>query len=273
MTQDEFFGAIESNLARLAASHAALPPRNKFFGLFWRNRVKQVLNLTKDDASAPANVRCYDLVASRRPVAGRCRFRIFASYADAATHEGCRSAKFAIRKWYQESGRASSSEQPYAGALIVGAPSPWPEGMSPNADDMPFANVTFRMLAATHPQPERGVQISRDGDCESCVQIFRALVPETFDKVERRVRDCVKRSLLPDGTCVGGGILTVRKVMDELPMLPADVVAGIFNKMQAEGTHRIGTRKGKDMSGADRIYIEGKPPSWWRRMLSRRLGD
>ena len=88
-------------------------------------------------------------------------------------------------------------------------------------------------------------------------------MPEPFSKVEGRVRACVERSLLHDGSCVGGGLLTIRKIMDELPMIPTDNVLEVFLKMQREGTHRIQKRKGKDMPKADRIYIENKPPSWW----------
>ena len=53
MTQDDFFGAIESNLTSLAADHVPLPAEGgdgrRFLGLFGRRnagRIKQVLNLT-----------------------------------------------------------------------------------------------------------------------------------------------------------------------------------------------------------------------------------
>ena len=270
MTQDDFFGAIESNLTSLAADHVPLPAEGgdgrRFLGLFGRRnagRIKQVLNLTKSDVNAPVNVRCYDLVSDKSSSCGPARFRVFACFAEAGTPDGYRQAKYAIRKWYEESGRRTSLEQPYSGALIVGAASPWPADMMPNANDMPFDKIAFRMLAASHSEPERGIRICRDGNCAAYVRIFQALVPETFSKVEGRVRACVERSLLHDGSCLGGGLLTIRKVMDELPMIPTDNVLEVFLKMQREGTHRIQKRKDRDMPKADRIYIENKPPSWW----------
>jgi hypothetical protein len=266
MTQDEFFGAIQNNLEKLAAWREELPAYN----VRSPGCVSQMRILTQGDASAPPDVRCFDLLSEGGLCGGSPRrFRVFACYAAEATQDGYRNAKFKVRKWYQESGRADSSEQPYAGALVVGAASPWPAGMKPDANDMPLAQMAFRILAAPHPTPGRGMVISRDGDCASCVQVFRALVPETFDMVERRVRDCVKRSLLPDGGCVGGGFLTVRRIMDDLPMIPADVVVEVFRRLQAEGTHRIGSRSDGDLSDEDRVYVENRPPSWLRKMWTR----
>ena len=91
------------------------------------------LNLTKSDVNAPVNVRCYDLVSEKSSSGVPVRFRIFACFAEAGTPDGYRQAKYAIRKWYEESGRRTSLEQPYAGALIVGASSPWPADMLPNS--------------------------------------------------------------------------------------------------------------------------------------------
>ena len=153
MTQDDFFGAIESNLTSLAADHALLPVEGGGGGIFGRRnagRIKQFLNLTKSDVNAPVNVRCYDLVSEKSSSGVPVRFRIFACFAEAGTPDGYRQAKYAIRKWYEESGRRTSLEQPYSGALVVGASSPWPADMMPNANDMPFDKIAFRMLAASH---------------------------------------------------------------------------------------------------------------------------
>ena len=281
MTQDDFFGAIENNLQQLAREHGLLPSYNlptlgsvagRFEKLKWISRVKSFRCVSKGDSCCPPNVRCYDLISSKVPFYGRIAFRVFACYADESTRDGYCMAKRAIRRWYNESGRATSSDQPYAAAIVVGASSPWEPGLTPNADDMPCANVAFRMLAASHPQPEMGICTAKEGDVESCITVCRALVPETFDKVERRVRDCVNRLFLPYGGVCGGGFVTVRRVRDELPMLPFEVVANIFNKMQAEGTHSIGKRKA-DVDRESRMYIENRPPSWWRKMLSRGEGE
>ena len=166
-------------------------------------------------------------------------FRVFACYADESTGDGYRAAKFAVRKWYQESGWSASSERPSAAAMVVGAASAWEQGLVPNADDMPCGNVAFRMLVASHPGPKGGILTEKNGDWGSYVSVCQALVPETFDNVERRVRDCVERLFLPDGSVVGGGYLTARRVMDELPMIPCDFVVEVFGKMQNEGGHRV----------------------------------
>lgn len=284
MTQEEFFGAIEHNLLQLAKRHCKLSScdipmletvSGKADGMKWRMRVKALHCISKDDASCPRNIRCYDLRSARASVAGGDFFRVFACYVEDPTRGGYREAKFAIRKWYQESGWAASSAKPYAAAMVIGAASPWEPDMTPNADDMPCGNVAFRMLAAPRPQPGQGLLIIREGDVDSCDIVFHALVPETFDKVEKRVRDFVNGQFLPDGKVVGGGYVTVRRVRDTLPMLPVDVVVRIFNKMQAEGTHRIGKipRSPHLESMESRVYIENKPPSWWNKMRSSGEGE
>jgi hypothetical protein len=230
MTQDDFFGAIEHNLQRLAAKGERVGACG--------DRVRGFRCITRGDSYCPPNVRCYDLLPDEPGSGASAVFRVFACFADESTHDGYRRAKFAIRKWYQESGRARGCEQPRA-ALVVGAAAQWPEGMEPNADDMPCGSVAFRMLAAPHVRPEMGLGIAKAGDFGSFRAVCRALVPEAFDKVERRVRDCVERLFLPDGSVVGGGYLTARRVMDELPMIPCDFVVEVFGKMQNEGGHRV----------------------------------
>ena len=184
MTQDDFFGAIEHNLQRLAAKGERVGACG--------DRVRGFRCITRGDSYCPPNVRCYDLLPDEPGSGASAVFRVFACFADESTHDGYRRAKFAIRKWYQESGRARGCEQPRA-ALVVGAAAQWPEGMEPNADDMPCASVAFRMLAAPHVRPEMGLGIAKAGDFGSFRAVCRALVPEAFDKVERRVRDCVER--------------------------------------------------------------------------------
>ena len=279
MTQEDFFGAIEQNLQQLANGRGELPSYNlprlgHLPGLIgkmhWLARVKSFAWVSKRDTCCPPNVRCYDLAAAKVPFCGRVLFRVFACFAEEPTREGYRNAKRAIRRWYQECGRARCSEQPYAAAVVVGAAAPWEPDTTPNADDMPCANVAFRMLVASHPQPEKGSCTVKEGDVHSCTTVCRALVPETFDKVEWRVRDRVKSLFKPDGTVWGGGYLTIRRVREELPMIPPEVVANIFNKMQAEGTHT--TRKLPAKEGGDleaRQCIENRPPPWWRKLLSK----
>lgn len=280
MTQDEFFGAIEHNLRQLAKGRGELPSYNiprigllagSFGKLKFLTRVKGCRIVSKDDFCCPPNVRCYDLFSSKMLFSGRIMFRIFACFADEPTREGYRKAKCAIRRWYQESGRADSSEQPYAAAIVMGAASPWESGMKPNADDMPCDHVAFRMLVASHPQQEERICTAKEGDVDSCAAVCHALVPVTFDMVERAVRECVKKLFLPDGTVVGGGYLTISRVRERLPMLPAVVIANIFAKMQAEGTHtlrRLPRAEGRE-SLDSRLYVENRPPSWWRRLLSK----
>ncbi len=254
MTQDDFFGAIEHNLQQLATRRERLPLCG------WR--VGGCRCITREDGACPRNVRCYDLVSEKSIFGESGFFRIFACYADESSGGGYRAAKFAIRKWYQESGRAASSEQPTAAAMVVGAASAWEQGLVPNADDMPCGNVAFRMLVAPSLESGNGLRTAKDGDFESCVAVCRALVPETFDKVERRVRDCVESLLLPNGEVVGGGFLTVRRVMDELPMLTRDFIEDVFCKMQSEGSHHIGilpSAEGRETSES-RKYIRKGPP-------------
>ena len=256
MTQEDFFGAIEHNLQQLAARRERLPPCG------WR--VGGYRCVTREDACCPRNVRCYDLV-SMKPLFGEPEFfRVFACYADESTGDGYRAAKFTVRKWYQESGWSASSERPSAAAMVVGAASAWEQGLVPNADDMPCGNVAFRMLVASRPGPKGGILTEKNGDWGSYVSVCQALVPETFDNVERRVRDCVEGLFLPNGEVVGGGFLTVRRVMDELPMLPGDFIAHVFEKLQAEGKYTIGelpSAEGRETFEARRYIKKGPPRS------------
>ena len=280
MTQDEFFGAIEHNLRQLSNGKGELPSYNiprigliagSIGRLKWLTRVKGCRVVSKNDSCCPSNVRCYDLLSSKAPFSGRIRFRVFACFADEPTREGYRKAKRVIRRWYQESGRANSSEQPYAAAIVMGAASPWESGMTPNADDMPCDHVAFRMLVASHPQHAESICTVKEGDTDSCVAVCHALVPVTFDTVERNVRECVKKLFMPDDTVVGGGYLTIGRVREKLPMLPAVVVANIFAKMQGEGACtllKLPRAEGRE-SLESRLYIVNRPPSWWRKQLSK----
>ena len=256
MTQEDFFGAIEHNLQQLAARRECLPQCG------WR--VGGYRCVTREDESCPRNVRCYDLVSVKPFFGGPEFFRVFACYADESTGNGYRAAKFAVRKWYQESGWAASSERPSAAAMVVGAASAWEQGLVPNADDMPCGNVAFRMLVASGPEPNGIVLTEKNGDWGAYVPVCQALVPETFDKVERRVRDCVEGLFLPNGEVVGGGFLTVRRVMDELPMVPGDLIGQVFGKMQAEGKYNIGelpSAEGRETVEARRYIKRGPPKS------------
>ncbi len=279
MTQDVFFGEIEHNLEQLAARRGPLPSYNlPAVGLFagkvrklkWFCRVRRCKCITLRDPTCPPNVRCYDLYSSSSLFLEPIVFRVFACYADESTPEGYRNAKFAIRKWYQESGWARSTQQPYAAAMVVGAGSAW-EDVEPNADDMPCEHVAFRMLVAPHPQFEDVICTTKHGDLRSCENVFYALVPESFDKVERRVRECVDKLFIGDSV-YGGGYLTVRKVLDHLPVpLPVHVVANIFNKMQAEGSHRLRKlrKEGGQKTLESRLCIEKGQAAWWKQLLSR----
>lgn len=284
MTQEEFFGAIEHNLQLLAAKRAELPSYNipRIGNLIgrggkfkWLSRIKEFRCIARGgDLQCPDNVRCYDLLSSKALFVSQIRFRVFACFADAPTAEGYRQAKRAIRRWYQMSGWANNeSEKPYAAAIVVGAASPWEDGLTPNAVDPPSENVNiaFRMLAASSPQPGNGMAIEKEGDVDSCIIVYQALVPETFDKVEKRVRNCVESLFLPDGSVVDGGFLTVRKVMDRLPKIPYMVIVNIFVKMQGEGNYRkdlLPKEAGRELD-EQRVYLEKRPPSFLKKWLSR----
>ena len=282
MTKEDFFGAIKANLERLVESHVRLPDYNmdslkwcgKFHQLSWLCQIKR---LTDHSSTTPPNICCYDLESSNFPFLGKLRFRIVACFVDEPTRAGYIDAKFQIRKWYQRSG-FKDGEKPYSGALIVGSSSLWPEDMLPDANDMPFEHVAFRMLAAPFTRPQDGMRILRDGvtDTETCKPVFWALVPEPFATVASCVRNCVQNLLLPNGGgCILGRYLTVRKVMEQLRPrnIPKEAVSQIFNMMQAEGTHRIGDTNDKDRPDEDRMYIDNKAPSWWARFKSKLEGD
>lgn len=280
MTQGDFFGAVEDNLRRLAESGLPLPacdlpdgPCGDGGGRLFRRfvRLREFRKLTDRDAAAPVCVRAYDLVSGGIPLFGKWRVRAFAAYSEEATEEGYRRAKFLVRKWYQESGWAGAqSDRPFAGAMVVGSGNAWPKGMSPNADDLPFEQVAFQLLAAPHERAGFGVSGATLGGGDVGAWILRALLPETFEARRRRVADCVERLFrLQDGT------VTAERVASATGMPPHDVMR-IFCDLQAHGVVTIRRKAIGSLVGArseaERVYVEPGPDSLWRRLAARRRG-
>lgn len=280
MTQGDFFGAIESNLRQLAESRIPLPEYNLPGWLRGDGhlrlvkgmiKLKSVRKLTDRDSTAPSNVRVYDLVSSKLPFVERQRFRVFAAYAEEATAESYRQAKFLVRKWYQESGWAdAASDRPFAGAMVVGSRCAWPREMRPNADDIPFEHVAFQVLAAPHARAEFGVVGVTQGDEDAGALVFRALLPETFEERSQRVVDHVERLFRQQS-----GTVTVERVADETGV-SSDDVSNIFNDMQAKG---LATIRRKDprrhvgvMTKAECMYVEPGSAPFWKRMVSKSQG-
>lgn len=282
MTQDEFFGAIEGNLRILAEAKMPLPQHNLPMMLcgsghrrFLRGLFKLVRLEEREErrGTSITNVRVYDLVSGKIPFCERMRFRVFAAYSDEATEEAYRRAKHLVRKWYQESGWATADTCcPYAGAMVVGSNSRWPEQMKPNGDGAPFEHVAFHMLACPHDRKEFGVRAECLGPAnDSGSLIFRAMLPEPFEVREGRVKAFVVNQFkLPES--VRGGSITVDCVAEKTGVSPDDI-SNIFNDMQAEG-HGI-IRKIKDTGGktdAESLCIDpGKAPMW-KRLVSNNQG-
>lgn len=282
MTQSEFFSGIEKNLLRLTESQIPVPDFNLpaiIRGGGFRKTLRRMTKartlqkLTEKDPSAPANIRAYDLVFGTIPGIPKQRFRIFAGYVEDPSHETYREVKFRIRKWYQESGWADACDRPYAGALVVGAAKPWVEGMCPNADDMPFAQVAFQVLSARCRDPKLGVEMATSGDREAGALIFRAL-GEDFESQKNRVAEYVEGLFrLPD--TVREGHVFVDDVA-ERTRVPAADVSNIFNDLQGEG--RLTIRRAKARHGisaesrASLTYVVPGPAPIWRQILSRSQG-
>ena len=78
------------------------------------------------------------------------------------------------------------------------------------------------------------------------------------------MRDCVEDLFLPNGEVLGGGFLTIRRAMDELPMVPGDLIAHVFAKLQAEGRYHIcelPSAEGRETFEARRFIKKGPPKS------------
>lgn len=278
MTQNEFFGGIESNLRRLKDARITLPDYN-LPGVIHgdgcrqilRNlmKVKSLMKLTEKDPTAPANVRVFDLVSGKLLGIPRQKFRVFAAFVEEPTREAYREVKFRIRKWYQESGWADAQTRPYAGAMVVGAAKAWPDGMTPNSDDLPFDEVEFLVLSAPRPEPRQGIDLVTRGDPSVGDVIFRAL-GESFESQKQRVEDYVQQQFdLPEEA--RDGRVTVA-VVSKKTKVPEDDVSYIFNDLQGEGKLTVRKLKRRGRTPAESTFAVNEPPSFWRQFLSRCQG-
>lgn len=278
MTQNEFFGGIESNLRRLKDARITLPDYNLPGAIHGDGcqrilrhlmRVKKLKRLTEKDPTAPNNIRVFDLVSGRVPGISRLKFRVFAAFVEEPTQEAYREVKFRLRKWYQESGWADAQAKPYAGAMVVGAAKAWPNGMTPNSDDLPFDEVEFLALSAPRLDPRQGVELATRGDPSVGDIIFRAL-GESFESQKQRVEDYVQQQFaLPEEA--RDGRMTVAVVAGKTGV-PEDDVSYIFNDFQGEGKLTVQKLKSKGRTLAESTFVVNKPPSFWRQLVSRCQG-
>ena len=282
MTQSEFFSGIENNLRRLTESRITLPDynlpgliRGEGYQAILRNmmKIKTLKKLTAKDPSTPSNVRVYDLISGGLPGVGKQKFRIFAAYVEEPTRDAYKEVKFKIRKWYQESGWADAVDKPYAGAMVVASGKSWPDGMAPNADDIPFPQVVFHVLSAPNPNPKLGIEMATLGDADVGAVIFRAL-GEDFEASRKRVEEYVMQQFkLPESAREGH--LFVEDVADKTK-LSEDDVSNIFNDMQADGKLTIckaNRRSGSAVkSQAAAMYVVEGAASYWKRRVSKSQG-
>lgn len=282
MTQSEFFSGVEKNLLRLTESRIALPDYNLpgvFRGDGYQQMLRKVMKIktlkkiTEKDPSAPANVRVYDLVSGAVPGGAKLKFRIFAAFVEDPSREAYKEVKFRIRKWYQESGWADASDKPYAGAMVIGAAKSWPEGMAPNADDIPFAQVAFQVLSAPCIDPKLGIEMATSGDEGAGALIFRAL-GEDFESRKRRVAEYVEGLFrLPERAREGH--VFVEDVAEKTRISEGDV-ANIFNDLQGEGKltiRKTNARRGcSARSKAASMYVLPGPAPIWRQIVSKHQG-
>ncbi len=278
MTQSEFFSGIENNLRRLIESRITLPDynlpgvlRGEGHQCFLRQlmKIKTLKKLTEKDPTAPANVRVYDLVSGALPGLSKQKFRVFAAYVEEPTRESYRDVKYHIRKWYQESGWADAVDKPYAGAIAVGSGKTWPDGMCPNADDIPFEHVVFQVLSSPATDQRLEIATATLGDPNAGAVIFRAL-GEDFDSQKKRVDEYVQKLF---------GFQQGHIFVDDVSKatgVPCDDVSNIFNDLQAEGKVEIFKKKSKTVSGkksdAECMYVEKGPAPIWKRLVSQRQG-
>ena len=232
-------------------------------------KIKTLKKLTEKDPLAPVSIRAYDLISGGLPGIGKQKFRVFAAYVEEPSQEAYKNAKFLIRKWYQQAGWADAFDQPYAGAMVVGSGDPWPVGMGPNADDLPFDNVAFHVLSAPSTDRNLGIAMATLGDSSSGAVIFRAL-GEDFESQKRRVDEYVQKLFL-----YHEGHIFVDDV-SRATGVPCDDVSNIFNDLQAEGKVEIFKRRAKDASGkrseAECMYVMKGPAPLWKRVVSQRQG-
>lgn len=276
MTQSEFFGAIKSNLDVLAQERVPLPLHN-LPGRDWATvsflrgifRIRKVLEL-ETAKRMPDNVRVWDLVGSRMGGGRPLKFRVFACFSDDANQEGCREAKFALRKWYQSSGLTHGHDLPYSGVLVVGTSGIIANGRKPAGEDIPDF-VTFEMWAGSRmgsDYPEVRTFGSQDTIGE---RIVHAVTPETFDscsdRVKREVDACLRD---PSFT----GFVTVRKIADRTGVCDK-VVSSMFYDLMGSGEYSTRERKpspGVPATKAELCYIEHKAPGFWEKLDAKRRG-
>lgn len=245
MAMGGFFGAVVENLRLLAEARASLP-------FSAGGRIAGVEELTKGDAAAPANLRVWDLLSS----GGRRCVRVFAWFAETADPAAIPAAKFAIRRWHQESGWAGMSGAPRRGAFAMAAPCAWPADAAVGPDDPPMPGIALSLLVSP-------CGAAADGGSP----LARAFRPLSFTERKAAVEKCMIAAFdLPEG-----GNATVARIADECGVAP-DEVALVFRELAAEG--RIGLKRNGRLAASphDALYATAKPAPWFRRIFTRRGG-
>ena len=271
LTQDQFFGAIQSNLGDLARNCPPAVPQNRLHGAwrlaahsvllgFWTKLSVKVKCITDGDCDVRTNLRAYDLYTPPGLNGRRLRFRVVAYFIEGEpTAETYRLAKRRVLAWHNrrtDNGR-SVRERFDFGALVIGSPCPWAADVTANGCDMP-EEADFQLLAAPF-RDERtpGLDVSRRmGDYDEGRVFFRALEPESFDDRRNRVLAEVEKA--PDGA-----VISSREIADRTGV-PLDDVRNMFEEFQGAGrvtlakTEGMAVKRNPGMFSLKRIRSQAK---------------
>lgn len=242
LTQDQFFGAIHSNLKDLVRNCPPAVPRNRLHGAWhlaarsvlfgaWTKLSVKVKCITDGDREARTNMRAYDLHTPPGLNGSRLRFRVVAYFIEGEpTMETYRLAKRRVLAWHNrrtDNGR-SPRERFDVGALVIGSSRPWETDVAANGSDMP-EEADFQLLVA----PSRGGAVTgldvsrRMGDYDEGRVFFRALEPESFD--DRRNRVLAEIDKEPLEAVISPNQISARTGV------PLDDVWNMFNEFQGSG--------------------------------------
>ncbi len=275
MISTQFFGGIEENLNRLVASGILFPGCknsdkegfNLFGNLLKVKKMKRLEKVTPEDSVV--EIRIYDLISGSLPFARKKKCRIFAAFSKDASHDAYKDAKYQVRKWYQINGYAAAADQPDIGAMVVGSAASWPEGMVPDANDLPFDGVRFHVLWAPDASSGKGVKTATSGDQETGAVIFRAL-GEPFEYRRNRVVEYLKKAFSEQESLLTGNIY-IEEIAKKTNVSENDV-SNICNDLQGEGLLTICKRKSASGSKASVTYVVNKKPTWLKKTVSKHQG-
>ena len=241
LTQDQFFGAIQSNFRDLARNCPPSVPQNRLHGVwrlaghsvlmgFWTKLSAKMKCITDGDRDARTNLRAYDLYTPLGLNGRRLRFRVVAYFIEGEpTVETYRLAKRRVLAWHNrrtDNGR-SARERFDFGALVIGSSRPWAADVAANGCDMP-EEADFQLLAAPSREKTLGLDVSRRmGDYDEGRVFFRALEPESFDDRRNRVLAEVDKA-------AAGSAISPREISDRTGV-PLDDVKNMFVEFQGSG--------------------------------------